>query len=187
MKTQKEIDEENGIIDAALIVLIKEGDKKAEGTLFVLRKNKLYRIAYGYYHNKQDVEDAMMEAFEITIDTIMDGTYIEGNCYERYLCKILKNKFLNGIDIGKKRISVPLDIIAELPEVLPYDKSDDDENVAKIKMILLTFSKKRQDLFTLRIIDKLDYKAIGKILHITAKSASSEFSKILKMIKLLML
>jgi DNA-directed RNA polymerase specialized sigma24 family protein len=142
MKTQKEIDEENGIIDAALIVLIKEGDKKAEGTLFMLRKNKLYRIAFGYYKNKEDAEDAMMEAFETTIDTIMDGTYIEDNCYERYLCKILKNKFLNGIDIDKKRILVPLDIISELPETLSVDNSEDDEKVAKIKMILLTFSKK---------------------------------------------
>lgn len=178
---QKETDLENGIKDAALIILIKNGDKKAEGALFLLCKNKMYRVAYGYYRNRQDAEDAYMEAFDMAMVAMMDGSYIEKNHFEQYVCAIIHNKFLNGI--RNRHTMINYDELLNNPESLDEDDGLKEERKERIRITITTLSQKRQDLYNLRVKGKKGYNEIGELLGISPKSASSEFEKILQIIK----
>lgn len=85
---------------------VKKGDRESVGTLFELIYKPLYHIAFKYSKNSYLSEELVAEVFA-NIDYIA-SRYQRGQNAFNFLCKIIKNKFLNMIRYEKRHINVEL-------------------------------------------------------------------------------
>ena len=94
------------------MIYVSQGNTESIATLFELTYKGLYRVAFRYCRHAMTAEDLVAEIFA-NIEYIA-GHYKAGRSAFNYLCKAIKNKYLNMIRGEKRRPLAPLneDILA---------------------------------------------------------------------------
>jgi len=177
MKSQKEENEEHGKECAALIVRMKDGDKNAEGELFIICKSRLYRYAWKLYGNKEEARDACGDSWEKGRDEIINKNYKEDNSFTGLICKFIKNDFLK---LKRKKIFfVKLDSIEEIANTEREECYSKGMKVLVMKL-LSTYTPRMQDIMTMICIQGVPYNIVGRKHNISAASLRGEVSLVKK-------
>ena len=180
MKTQKEENEEHGKECAALILLMKYGDKNAEGDLFILCKSRMYGFAWNLYRDRQEAEDACGECWEKCRDEIMKDEYKEGNCFTGFACKLIKNDFL--MLVRKGIVFINLDSAEEIANT-EREECFSKGMKALLNKLLSTYTVRMQDILWMVYIEGVPYKIVGRKYNITADSLRGEVSIVKRRLK----
>jgi RNA polymerase sigma factor (sigma-70 family) len=187
MKTQKEKDLENGKIHAALIVLIQEGDKEAEGKLYIKCESKLYRVAFSLCREKQYAEDTLAKAWSDGMKEIKkgkDGKYIEQNSFINWLSTIIRNGFYH--DKRDNPVFVKLESIAEITDTNDEDKEANEQKEEiynELENELNKLSERKHTIYIMHFRLKDSYQVIATTFHVTKAYVRSEVAKIVKRLK----
>jgi RNA polymerase sigma factor (sigma-70 family) len=180
-KTQKEIDEENGKIHAAVIVEMLDGDEAKEGELFVLTETKLYRVAFNKTKDRQTAKALAAKSWEIGMKDMKDGKYKEQNGFEKWMSAIIRNVF------NKDKRDTP--IFVEIKEVIDLEEMDIDAAALKEKLLVFIevqlpkLTIKKQTLIHMFFWDGDTYKEIAATLDVSEAFVRSEIYKICRFIE----
>lgn len=127
---------------------VKNGDKDAVALLFELTYKSLYHVAYKYAKDKFAAEDLTADIFA-NIDYIA-SKYSQGQNAFNYLCKALKNRFLNNLRY-KRRHST-----GELCDNMAAASDDIDSRVTDITVKEALKSLDRQEFSIINMKFYLD-------------------------------
>lgn len=123
-------------------------------------KNLLYRIAYTYLKNSDDVEDLLQEVF---IKRLYNAPFFETEEHEtRWLIRITVNLAKNQVKSFWNRNRVNLADLSETPEVLQWQWDETDKSVWSEVMKL---PDKQRIVIYLHYYEEYTCKEIANILN----------------------
>lgn len=165
--------------DAALIERVRAGDRAAFAALFEKYREKIYRVVYGYLHDKEDALDITQEAF---IKAFRNLDSFEGKSgFYTWLTQIAINL---AIDARRKRARkkvVALEDYMDPSEKLggtalppsPEQRLAERELRERYFEALEQISEKHRTVFLLHTVEGMAYKEIADALGISIGTVMS--------------
>ncbi len=134
---------------------IKNGDESAVTLLFELTYKSLYHVAYKYAKDRFMAEDLTADIFA-NINYIA-SRYSQGKNAFNYLCKALKNRFLNVIRYRRRHST------GELCDNLNYAYENIDERVSDIAVreALKSLDKDEFDIINMKFYMEKTFREIA--------------------------
>ena len=160
--------EEHMETDAAIIMDIKSGNKKALGRLVARHKKSAFRIALGLVGNKDDAYDISQEAF-LRIYKSAD-TYDQSKPFLPWFYTIISNLSKTWLKRRTTRDHKMVDV--EDNSFLLVDKSNPEdalvkkETVARLQEALLDLDYDDREIITLQHFRGMSYDEIADLLDI---------------------
>lgn len=142
--------------------------------------NMIYRIASGYFDNKDDIEDIAQEVYIRYMNYVEENGKFNDSIYERnWIIRVTINLCTNEVKSARKKYNVPL----KDEPFYCYDidtKTDLEVAISKLK-------EKYRTVFEMFYFEDLKISEISKVLKITEasvktrlKRAKAKLEKILK-------
>lgn len=134
---------------------IKNGDKEAVALLFQLTYKPLFHIAYKYSKDQYTAEDLTAEIFA-NIDYI-SSKYSNGQNAFNYLCKAIKNRYLNGLRYKRRHQT------GELCENLAaaYDNLDSRVADISVRQALKSLDKEEFTIINMKFYMDMTFREIA--------------------------
>ncbi len=165
--------------DAALVERARAGHTSAFAALFEKYREKLYRIAYGYVHDKEDALDIVQEAFIKAFRNL--DAFAGKSSFYTWLTQIAINL---AIDARRKRARkkvVPLEDFMEARERVggatapppPDRRVREMELRERYFQALEQLSEKHRTVFLLHTVEGMAYKEIAEALDISIGTVMS--------------
>jgi RNA polymerase sigma-70 factor (ECF subfamily) len=171
------------LTDAELAAKIKEGHKPSENVLI----DRHYKVLGSYnrdlFRFLPEAEDATQDVCIIAIIKLRDGTYLEDGKYLNWLYSIAR---VNAMGKRKKKLFFVLfdDETMDIIDITDEAKLLKAARWVWIDAQVLLMTVRRQQIFNDHIYDGQKFKDIGESFGKTGGYASSEFSKIVKLLGL---
>ena len=110
--------------------------------LYLTYKSRMYSIAYAILHNREDAEDAVMDAVFSIVKNISLFSSIPRNKTESLIVVIIRNAAINRYNYNKRRSTLPLEGAAidipdsdPTPEEMFGQKEDYEELLRAIRSL----------------------------------------------------
>lgn len=160
-----------------VMLAVSNGDREAAGILFELTYKPLYHIAYKYSKNSFTAEELVAEVFA-NIDYIA-AHYQKGHNAFNFLCKTIKNKYLNTIRYNKRHTSVALE------ENLVGTKSLIDERVEDITVreALRQLDEKEFEIINYKFYMEMTFREIAQKTGQTLGKVQRIYNKAIEKLK----
>ena len=106
--------------------------------LYLTYKNHMYGIAYAILHNREDAEDAVMDAVFSIVKNISRFSSIPRNKTESLIVVIIRNVAINRYHYNKRRSTLPLEEAAiDIPDSDPppeemFGQKEDYEELLRV-------------------------------------------------------
>lgn len=160
-----------------IMLSIKNGDREAVAMLFELIYKPLYHIAFKYSRNSFTAEELVAEVFA-NIDYI-SSRYSKGHNAFNFLCKIIKNKYLNIIRYNNRHAEVRLE------DNFVYTKSSLDD---RVEDITIKDALKQLDMDEFRIINckfylNMTFREIAKNTGLSLGKVQRIYNKAIEKLK----
>ncbi len=141
--------------------------------LYATYKPMMYSIAMSILHNREDAEDAVIEAFESAYIHERKIAGIHDQKTKSFLAIIVKNK---ALDIYRKNqrnetVELPADLAA------PPDKLSGYGELAEL---IADLEQPDRDIIKLRIDNELKYKEIGEMLKMSPDAVRMRYKRCLQ-------
>jgi len=154
--------------DAALVMDIKAGNKKALGKLVERHKKLAYRLALGLVGNKDDAYDISQEAFLRVYRSAK--TYDEKQPFLPWFYTIIANLCRTWLQRRAKSESRMV-AVDEAPYLLVDDANPEmhlirKETIARLRQALLDLSFDDREIITLQHFRGMSYDEIAGLLNI---------------------
>lgn len=154
--------------DAALVMDIKAGKKKALGKLVERHKKLAYRLALGLVGNKDDAYDISQEAFLRVYRSAK--TYDENQPFLPWFYTIIANLCRTWLQKRAKRESRMV-AVDEAPYLLVDDTNPErdlirKETIARLREALLELPFDDREIITLQHFRGMSYEEIASLLNI---------------------
>lgn len=156
---------------APLIEECKQGNSKAQFSLYNQYSKAMYNLAYRILNNREDAEDILQEAF-VECFRNLDSFRFEST-FGAWLKKIIINKCIN--QIRKKKIDVTL--CENLPVDIYEEEKEDEYDTGKIFMGIKKLPDGYRIILTLYLLEGYDHSEISQILGITESTSKSQYSR----------
>ncbi|MEW5994815.1 MAG: RNA polymerase sigma factor [Candidatus Zixiibacteriota bacterium] len=154
--------------DAALVMQIKAGDKKAFGTLVERHKKLAYRLALGLVGNKDDAHDISQEAFLRVYKSA--ATYDEAKPFLPWFYAIISNLCRTWLSRRSRHNSryVNIDDAAYLmvAKGTPESSMIKKEVLARLREALMRLPFADREIITLQHFRGMSYDEIARLLNI---------------------
>jgi RNA polymerase sigma-70 factor (ECF subfamily) len=154
--------------DAALVMDIKAGNKKALGKLVERHKKLAYRLALGLVGNKDDAYDISQEAFLRVYRSAK--TYNESQPFLPWFYTIIANLCRTWLQRRSKRESrmVGVDDVSYLlvDDTTPEKEVIRKETIARLRRALLKLAFDDREIITLQHFRGMSYDEIAGLLNI---------------------
>lgn len=159
---------------------IKNGDKDAVALLFELTYKQLYHVAFKYSKDKFAAEDLTADIFA-NIDYIA-GKYSKGKNAFNYLCKIIKNRYLNFVRYRK------LHDTGELLEntAAVFDEADKRVTDMCVKEALKSLDKEEFEIINLKFYADMTFREIAAVKCISLGKVQRIYSRASEKLKKLL-
>ncbi len=173
------------MISSVLTILNSEQERNELAELYTTYSDRFYAIAYSKVHNKQDAEDAVIEAFS-RIATKPDKFFqIPAHKRVSYVDVIVRNI---AVDMFKHKNNIAtVSIDDQTQEVFSVTSLEEMVIGEMLKDDLIDFIRKmpesKKDAITLRIVYQHSTANISEILGISETVARKRLSDAGKMIK----
>lgn len=165
--------------DAALVERARRGDSQAFATLFEKYREKVYRVIFGYLHEKEDALDITQEAF---IKAFKNLEGFEGKSgFYTWLTQIAINL---AIDARRKRARRKIVALEDYMDprvklggttepLSPENKLAEKEMRERYFDALEQISEKHRTVFLLHTVEGMAYKEIADTLEISIGTVMS--------------
>ncbi len=158
-----------------VIELSKEGNPKAQFTLYQLYAKAMYNICHRMMNNQAEAEDMLQEAFTEAFKKLSSFRY-ESN-FGSWLKRIVINKCINEI----KRKKADLQYFDDISN---FDVSEEEDSAYKaglsienIKQAMKELPKGSRIIFSLYLLEGYDHKEISQILNISESNSKSQYMR----------
>ena len=142
-----------------LIELCKRGDRKAQQSIFDLKKDELFAICKRYASNSLEADDMFIEGFTKILNNIT--TYADGD-FDAWTKRIIINTCINIYhkENKRKQNEVITDEFYENGDIENPERFSDEE----LYYCLEQLSNKQRTIFNLFVIDGYKTKEIATLL-----------------------
>ena len=171
------------MISSALAVLESEEQRNELAEFYEKNKSRLYAIAFGYLHKKEEAEDAVQEAFSAIADK--PEIFFTKNENDRlmYTAVIVRNISVDYYKDNQKHIAEELndDIIDEKVEVMKQALGECSKD--ELMNYIESLSEPLRQALLFRIHYQMSTSQIASILNISETAARKRISDAGKKIK----
>ncbi len=173
------------MISSVLAVLNNEQERNELAELYAAYSNRFYAIAYSKVHNRQDSEEAVIEAFSRIAAKPENFFRIPAHKRVSYVDVIVRNI---AVDMFKHKNNIETVSIDDQTQIAFSDISIEEMVIGEmLKDDLIDFIRKmpvaKKDAITLRIVYQHSTAEIAEILGISETAARKRLSDAGKMIK----
>ncbi|HEX2967909.1 MAG TPA: RNA polymerase sigma factor [Bacteroidales bacterium] len=158
-------------IHSALIEECREGNSKAQFSLYYQYSRAMYNLAYRMLNNREDAEDMLQETFTECFQKL--DTFRFDSTFGAWLKRILINKCINQI---KKRKPL-LTFTDELPADVYEEENEATFNTEIIFRGIGMLPDGYRIILTLYLLEGYDHSEIGQILGISESTSKSQYSR----------
>lgn len=156
-----------------LVIRSKEGDRRAQGELYLLYAKAMYNICRRIMGNEDDAKDVLQEAF---VDAFLKlHTLTNEALFSAWIKKIVINKCINTIRKRKPEL-VKMEEHHDHAE-LEYDSDFLDIEAKRIMSVIDEISEGCRTVLNLYLFEGYDHAEIGQILGITESTSKAQYSK----------
>lgn len=163
-----------------------DGSPEALSLIYYEHFDFLYDFALKYTGDRSLIEDCIQNIFGYLLKWQKKLTPVSNLRY--YLLQAFRRELFDQLN-KRKRIRFSAEI-AEIPELLCYNKAEDhmdseerDRVVMLVKKSIAKLGPKQQEIISLRFNQDLDYSEIAKILSISVDSCYQSVYRSIKFIK----
>jgi len=181
-----EVTHVDNLAERQLILKIKEGDQQAFHELILLFEKKVFRLAWGFFQDRDEAMEIVQETFLKVYEKI--DRYDERSSFQNWLLRISKNLCIDAYRKFKHRKTHQQDVF-ELVEkwgqtaVKSEDRVDSDSFEQSLKEGIAGLSNRQRLVFVMKHYNLLKYQEIAQVLKIsvgTVKSLHHRASKSLQ-------
>ena len=171
--------------DRELVERAQKGERRAFGLLVERYQRRVYAVAYGMLHNRDDAMDVVQDAF-VKVHRHIDS--FQGNAsFYTWLYRIVANLC---IDVRRRRsrrpeselneavehsevLSTGVDVAPRNPEANPVDNLTRRELSVEMNRALDGLSENHRMILLLREVDGLSYEELAEVLRISKGTVMS--------------
>ncbi|MXV15254.1 RNA polymerase sigma factor [Hufsiella ginkgonis] len=147
-----------------LVASCREGDRKAQETIFSLFSRKMFAVCLRYCRDHDEAEDVMIMGFT-KVFTRIDAYKGEGS-FEGWIRRIMVNSALTEYRKNAKRMyTVDIDAVQPDTEAVAYQ--DDTTEMKYLLSLIQGLPGHLRIAFNMFVIEGYSHKEIGEILGIT--------------------
>lgn len=167
---------------------VKKGDREAFMHLTQLYQNKVFQLAYSYFHNKEDALDIVQETFLRFYQKA--HMFRPGNNFQNWLLSLAKNICIDYYRKHRKkdnefRRDENIEEASQASlESTHHDPSSDLKDV--FSRCLEKLSEKQRMIFVMKHYNQLHYREIAQILDIAQGTVKSLHFKAVRNLRTLM-
>lgn len=162
------------------IIKAKEGDLSSFDVLVELYQKDIFRMAYGYFYNREDALEVVQEAFLRAFRSLHRLNEVEK--FQSWLFTIANNV---ARDMYRKRKRTPQ---VELIENVDYEDSGSADNSTEIESnemmnILSSLPHKQKTIMVMRYIQNMKFNEIAERLDISIGTVKNQHFKAVNKLK----
>ena len=150
----------------ALVTAAKNGDKEAFVQLIRMNKQSMYKVAWVYLRDEQDIADALQNTILSCYEKIHGLR--EAKYFKTWIIRILINECKDIL--GQRNHGTELENFAE-------GVYCEELNVCEWKQLLLCLDEESQKIVELYYFDEFSVKEIGTILEMNSNTVSTKLSR----------
>ena len=150
----------------ALVTAAKNGDKEAFVQLIRMNKQSMYKVAWVYLRDEQDIADALQNTILSCYEKIHGLR--EAKYFKTWIIRILINECKDIL--GQRNHGTELENFAEGVYCEELD-------VCEWKQLLLCLDEESQKIVELYYFDEFSVKEIGTILEMNSNTVSTKLSR----------
>lgn len=155
---------------AIFMTIENDGERRLAEELYLSYRGRMYGIAYSVLHNREDAEDAVMDAVYNIVNNISRFVSLPRNKTESLIVIIVRNAAINRYNRNRRRGVLPLDEEHEnIPDSDPtsaemFGEAEDYEALlARIRSLEPIY----RDVLLLKYLDGCDNAAIAALTGVT--------------------
>ncbi len=155
---------------AIFMTIENDGERRLAEELYLSYRGRMYGIAYSVLHNREDAEDAVMDAVYNIVNNISRFASLPRNKTESLIVIIVRNAAINRYNRNRRRGVLPLDEEHEnIPDSDPtpaemFGEAEDYEALlARIRSLEPIY----RDVLLLKYLDGCDNAAIAALTGVT--------------------
>jgi RNA polymerase sigma-70 factor (ECF subfamily) len=157
-----------------LIQRCKEGNKKAQFTIYKQYYKAMYNTAFRIVNDSFEAEDIMQESFLAAFTKL--HTFSETVTFGAWLKKIVINNSITTLKKNNKLNTVPIEKVI----IKEVDEEPQDYSGLKAQDILIKMNELKNNYkvaLTLNLIEGYDYEEIAEIMNITYENSRTTISR----------
>lgn len=157
-----------------LILDCKNGDKKAQFTIYKQYYKAMFNTAYRIVNDRFEAEDIMQESF-LSAFTKLD-TFSGNVTFGAWLKRIIINNSLTALKRNKRLETISIEKVT----IKNTDEETQDYSLLNSSEILNSISKLKSNYkiaITLNLIEGYDYEEIAQIMDITYENSRTTVSR----------
>lgn len=158
-------------IQASLIEECRNGNRKAQYSIYNQYSKAMYNLAYRMMNNREDAEDVLQEAFLECFRNI--SSYRFESTFGAWLKSIIINRCIN--QLRKKKVD--LVFYETLPQGIIEDEQESIYDTKKIFKGIEQLPNGYRIILTLYLLEGYDHTEIAQILGITESTSKSQYSR----------
>lgn len=155
-----------------LIYKCKNNNRKAQGELYQLYKNRLFTLCLKYCQNTKDAEDVLQDSFVTIFQNIKK--YNAKGSFEGWLKRITINKAIDKYHQTKIK---HLPIIEEITEAIEVEENLDNYTLDYILLLVQELPNRYRLVFNLYELDNYSHKEIATALKISVGTSKSNLHR----------
>lgn len=169
--------------DASLILLIRQGDKKAFTLLYRKYCRYLYALAYKYLKDTDTAQDAVQQVF-LKIWEYRDNLRIEINL-KNYLYTMTKNYILNYFRYNKEAVmlSYAEAQISQAEEYNIQDIIEQAELTLHLKQAIDHLPPQKRDICLLKVKENITNNEIAERMGLSVNTVKSHYTTAIKLLR----
>ncbi len=156
---------------APLIEECRQGNSKAQFTLYDQYSRAMFNLAFRILNNREDAEDILQEAFVECFRNL--GSFRFESTFGAWLKKIVVNKCINQI----KKKKIDLTLCDTMPHVIYEEEEETEYEAGKIIKSIELLPDGYRVILTLYLLEGYDHSEISQILGITESTSKSQYSR----------
>ncbi len=180
MKISKEITEDaSNSKENELIRLFKEGHERAFAELVKLHQERVFKLAFGFFQDRDDAMEIVQETF-LRIYEKIDSFDHEGSSFKSWVYRIAYNLCIDFYRKFNKRSKEKYNRdLYEQETALDTNQTDPEEHVDRenfsqhLRSCLNSLSKRQRLIFSMKHFNSLKFKEIAAALDISVGTAKS--------------
>lgn len=155
-----------------LIARCKDGDIKAQYSLYKLHAKNLFNVSMRFMNNKMDADEIVQDTFITAFNKIDD--YKSKGAFGQWLKRIAVN---NCISVLRKRKIYFEDI--DNVQYIPNDSMEVDENLdpAIVHEAIKSLPEKARVIVNLYAMEGMKHKDISQLLGITESTSKTQYKR----------
>ncbi len=157
-----------------LIELCKNGDNKAQFTIYKNYYKAMYNTAFRIVNDSFEAEDVMQESF-LSAFTKLDS-FSGQVTFGAWLKRIVINNSITAIRKNNKFETIPIEKVV-IKETSEYFSDDFNPNVAEILKKLSQLKNNYKVALTLNLIEGYDCEEIAQIMDISYENTRTTISR----------